>query len=122
MGDPLYDEKTSSTHGLILLVLLYSGISRGFSMPVYWFGRPNYVPKLMKNSLEKISLTQILGEKTSLQLYQNIIRNLTLRYLCFFKKAITTIFMLYFNQFLLPILNWVFCAFCTLLLIFSKHL
>ena len=25
-----------------------SGVSRGFSTPVYRFGRPNYVPKLMK--------------------------------------------------------------------------
>ena len=25
-----------------------SGVSRGFSMPVYRFGHPNYVPKLMK--------------------------------------------------------------------------
>ena len=101
---------------------LSSGVSRVFSTPVYRFGRPNYVPKLKKNSLEKIPLTQISGDKTSLQLYLNTVRNLTLRYFCFFKKAITTIFMLYFNQFLLPILNWVFCPFCTLLLIFSKHL
>ena len=32
-------------------------------MLVYWFRDPNYVPKLMKISLEKISLMQILGDK-----------------------------------------------------------
>ena len=32
-------------------------------MPVYHLGQPNCVPKLMKISLEKISLIQILGDK-----------------------------------------------------------
>ena len=36
------------------------GVYRGFPTPVYRSGCPNYVPKLMKNSLEKISLIQIL--------------------------------------------------------------
>ena len=55
--------------------------------------------------------------KSSLQLYLNDVKNLTLRYLCFLKKAIKTVFMLCFNQFLLPISNWALCAFYTSLLI-----
>ena len=39
------------------------GVYRGFPTPVNRSGCPNYVPKLMKNSLEKISLIQILGNK-----------------------------------------------------------
>ena len=54
-----------------------------------------------------------------MQLYLHIVRNLNLRYICFSKKAIKTV--LGFKQLLLPILNWVFCAFYTssLILIFS---
>ena len=37
------------------------GVYRGFPTPVKRSGCPNYVPKLMKNSFEKISLIQILG-------------------------------------------------------------
>lgn len=39
------------------------GVCRGFSTPVQRFGRPNNVPKLMKNCLEKISLIKILRDK-----------------------------------------------------------
>ena len=74
--------------------------------------------------LRKNLVNSNLGDKTSLQLYLNIVRNLTLRYLCFLTKAIKTVFMLCFNQFLLLILNRVFCVFYTLLLIlmFPKHI
>ena len=50
--------------------------------------------------------------KTSLQLYLNIVRISTLQYVCFLKKTIKTISMLRCNQFILPILNWVFCTYC----------
>ena len=44
-----------------------------------------------------------------------------MRYICFSKKEIKTV--LGFKQLLLPILNWIFCAFYTslLILMFSKH-
>ena len=77
---------------------LDSGVSRGSSTPVYQFGHPNHVPKLMKNSLEKISLTQISGDKIFIAIVPKHCKkfNFTIS-LFFFKKAITTIFMLYFN-------------------------
>ena len=94
-------------------------------------GIPVWAHRLMKNSLEKISFIQILGDKICIaivcKMYVNIAGNLTLLGIfvfCFFlkkTKTITTVFMLYIYQFLLPILNWVVCAFCTWLLIFSKH-
>ena len=79
----------------------------------YRFGRPNYVPKLMKNSLEKILLTQILGEKkSSFQLYLKIASNLTLRHLCFLKKQsqFTLVrfehwYWFYLNNFRLEVIN-----------------
>ena len=56
-----------------------------------------------------------------MQLYINTATNLTLRHISSSKKAIKTV--LSFKQPLLPILNWVFSAFCTslLILMFSKH-
>ena len=41
--------------------LASTGACRGFPTPVNRSGCPNYVSKLMKKSLEKISLIQILG-------------------------------------------------------------
>ena len=46
----------------------------------------------MKNSLEKISLIQILGEKSFIDIF-----------VFFYRKQ--QLFLLYFNQFLLLILN-----------------
>ena len=68
--------------------------------PIYRFGRPNYMPKSMKNS----HWFKCWGIKYLL--YLSIVKYLTLRYLWVFcrKKAIKQ-FLLRFNQFLHPILN-----------------
>ena len=71
-----------------ILKALFSGVSRGFQMPVNRFGHLSYVPKLMKNSYEKISLNKISGNKIIIA-----IKKLALRYLCFFIKAIKTVFI-----------------------------
>ena len=94
---------------------------------VFDAGIPLWAHSLMKNSLEKLSFIQILGDKICIaivpKMHVNIAGNLTLLgiFVFFLKKTITTVFMLYIYQFLLPILNWVVCAFCKWLLIFSKH-
>ena len=103
--------------------MLPSGASRRSSMPVCRLRCANYVPKLMQNSYEKISFIRILGDKIFIAIAFKHCKKFNLRYLCFSKKAIETAFMLWFNQFYRPILNWVFCAFFPLLLIlmFPKH-
>ena len=82
-----------------------SGVSRGFSTPVYRFGRPNYVSKLMKNSWEKISLIQIVGDKVFIAIVSKHCKKFNFMISMFN----WTVLRLCFNQFLLPVLNWAFC-------------
>ena len=76
--------------------------------------------RLIENSYENIS---VIGDKIFIAIVSKHWKKFNLRYFCFSKKAIKTAFMLCFNQFFCPILNWVFCAFFLLLLIlmFPKH-
>ena len=60
-------------------------------MPVYQYGRPNYVPKLMKISLEKISLIQILGDKIFIAIVSKHCKKFNFAISLLFKKAITTV-------------------------------
>ena len=46
-----------------------------FLILVYQFGHPDYVPKLMKNTLEKISLIQILGNKIFIAVVSQTVSN-----------------------------------------------
>ena len=71
--------------------------------------------QLMKNSQEKFSLIQILREKIFIAIVSKHFTKLNFMISSFLKKAIETVFMLCFNQFILQILNW--CAFYTSLLV-----
>ena len=69
-----------------------------------------WVPKLCAQISEKQLRKNLIHSnhavlKSLLQLYLSIVKNLTLRYTYLKKKAIKTLFMLPFNQFLVPILN-----------------
>ena len=65
-------------------------------MLVYQFGYPNDVSKLMKNSLEKISLIQILGDKIFIATVSTHCKefNFTI-YLVFFLKKQSQLFPCY---------------------------
>ena len=80
--------------------------------------------QINEKQLRKISLIQILEDKIFIAFVSKHSKkfNFTMS-LFFLEKAIKTVFMLYLNQFLLSILNWVFCAFYILLLIlmFCNH-
>ena len=65
-------------------------------MLVYWFGRPNYVPKLMKNSLEKASLIQILGAKIFIGIGSKHCKKFSITIpSCFFLKKQSLLFKCY---------------------------
>ena len=53
MDERYYNSSTSFTSPVSSLKFVCgceeSGVSRSFHTHVYWFWRPNYVPKLMKN-------------------------------------------------------------------------
>ena len=53
MDERYYNSSTSFTSPVSSLKFIYdceeSGVSRSFHTQVYWFGRPSYVPKLIKN-------------------------------------------------------------------------
>ena len=67
--------------------------------------------QLKKNSLEKLSLIQILRDKIFIAIVCNFM-------ICFFLMlAIKTVFMLCFKQFILQILNCTLCPFYTSLLV-----
>ena len=64
-------------------------------MPVYHLGQPNCVPKLMKISLEKISLIQILGDKIFLAIASKHCKKFNLMISFFFKKKQSQLFTCY---------------------------
>ena len=65
------------------LNVLSSCVSRGPPMLVYRFRCANYVPKLMKSSLEKISFIQILGDK----IFIAIVSKYCKRFLCYISTS-----------------------------------
>ena len=119
-----YSNKTAGK--IQFLNVLPSVASRGSPMPANRFRSLNYVPKLTKNSQEKILFIQTSGGKIFIAIVSKHCKkfNFALSFFFFFfffffcfLKASKIVFMLYFNQFIRPVLNWVFCAINILLLI-----
>ena len=72
---------------------------------------PVYAPKLCVQINEKISLIQILVDKIFIAIVFKHCKkfNFAISVFCKKKNQNWTVFMLCFNHFLLPILNWAFC-------------
>ena len=73
---------------------------------------PKLCPQINEKQLRKISLIKIFGDKISIAIVSKHFKkfNFTTSVFCEKINQNRTVFMLCFNQFLLPILNWAFCA------------